>query len=167
MTAHPSPARAGMASRLAAGAVPAILASSAIIGTAAWLGRTREVSGWPESIGLWLRIWGAYAVWATIVTVPAVLVLGWPLDRLTAGLQPLAAALRFAALGLVTGAVAGFAILASIDAGWVGAAVVAPIGAIAAFVGRLLVEPLARHRAALLVLSLVMAAVVLTGVANP
>lgn len=51
--------------------------------------------------------WGAFAVWAALVTVPAVLLLGWPLDRRLAGRPPARAALWFAALGFTVGAAAG------------------------------------------------------------
>lgn len=115
----------------------------------------------------WLQAWGAFAVWAAVVTVAAVVLFAWPLDRLLAGLRPLPAALWFAVLGLVVGAVAGFVILASIDAGLVGAAVVAPVGALAAFLGRLLVEPLAERPRLLGVLAVATLLLVVGGVASP
>lgn len=165
--AHASRRQTGMPSRLLAGAIGAVLSSSLLIGTASWLARAGDARSPSEALTWWVQAWGAFAVWATLVTVPAVLLLGWPLDRRLAGMRPLPAALRFALLGLVVGAVAGFAILAAIDAGWVGAAVVAPVGALAAFVGRLLVDPLARRPRLLVVLAAATVALVAVGVAAP
>lgn len=153
--------------RLLAGAVPTILCSSLLIGTASWLGRVGGAGSSSQALAWWVQAWGAFAAWATLVTVPAVLLLGWPLDRRLAALRPLPAALGFAALGLAVGAVAGFAILASIDAGLLGAAVIAPVGAVAAFAGRLLVDPLARRPRFLAGLAVATVALVAVGVASP
>ena len=155
-----------MARRLLAGTVPTILCSSLIVGTASWLGRVSGARSSGQALAWWLQAWGAFAVWAALVTVPAVALFAWPLDRRLAGLRPLPSALWFAVLGLVVGAVAGFVILASIDAGLVGAAVVAPVGALAAFLGRLLVEPLAERPRLLGVLAVATLVLVAGGVAS-
>lgn len=156
-----------MARRLLAGTVPTILCSSLVVGTASWLGRISVARSSQEAFAWWLQAWGAFAVWAALVTVPAVALLAWPLDRRLAGSRRLPAALWFAALGFAVGMVAGFAILASIDAGWLGAAVVAPLGALAAFVGRLLAEPLARRPRLLGAVTLATLLLLAVGVASP
>ncbi len=133
-----------MPRRLLAGAVVVILATSLVLGTAAWLGTWDQTQSAVTGLTGWVSSWAAFSVWAALLTVPAVLLLALPLDLATRRLPTRRAVLAFAGLGFVVGAIAGFAIVESVGPGWLGAMVLGPLGALGGALGRLAADRLVR-----------------------
>ncbi|WP_157162971.1 hypothetical protein [Actinoalloteichus spitiensis] len=153
-TGEPPPVAGGPA-RLFAGLLCSVLLSSLLVTTL--VGVVPHEASAATAVAAFWTAWSAFALVLAAVLLPSALLLGWPLGVLTARTGPLAASLAFAALGAVVGVVLLF-VLDAVETDVLGGVVVALLGAVSGFVGRLLSDVVSRTRGLVLALSVLLGA---------
>ncbi|AUS79591.1 hypothetical protein C1701_15945 [Actinoalloteichus sp. AHMU CJ021] len=157
-TFEPPPVAPGPV-RLFAGVLSSVLLSSLLVTTL--VGVVPHEASAATTVGAFWAAWSVFALVLAALLLPSALLLGWPLGVLTARWGPLAASLAFAALGAVVGVVLLF-VLDAVDTDVLGGVVVALLGGVSGFVGRLLSDVVSRTRGLMVALSVLLGALVVS-----